>query len=178
MSAFVASDHHFGHKNIINFKRADGSPLRDFSSMEEMHETIINNHNSVVKQNDTTYFLGDVVINNKHGFPILAQLNGKKKLIMGNHDIFQLAEYQKYFYDIRAYRVWPEHGIIASHMPIHENQLVSRWKLNIHGHGHEHWVMKDGVRDPRYFNCCTEEHAYTPIPFETIIALLPTQNDV
>jgi hypothetical protein len=35
---FVISDTHFGHSGIITFKKEDGSPLRNFESVEEMDE--------------------------------------------------------------------------------------------------------------------------------------------
>lgn len=111
MSSFVFSDPHFGHKNIITFKDSDGKLTRPFSSVEEMDEHMVTNINSVVNKKDTIYFLGDVVINRK-ALPIFDRINGRKVLIKGNHDIFRLQDYTKYFEDIRAYKVMPEHGII------------------------------------------------------------------
>ena len=46
---FFSSDWRLSHKNILTFKRADGSPLRVFNTIEEHDEHIIAQHNSVVR---------------------------------------------------------------------------------------------------------------------------------
>ena len=43
---FFISDTHFGHAGILSFKREDGSPLRDFLSVEEMDEHMVERWNS------------------------------------------------------------------------------------------------------------------------------------
>ena len=47
---FAISDTHFGHQNILNFKKEDGTPVRDFDSLEDMHETMVKNWNSVLAE--------------------------------------------------------------------------------------------------------------------------------
>ena len=47
VNRFVVSDHHFGHTNSWEkFKLADGSPLRPFTSDDEMNEAMIERHNA------------------------------------------------------------------------------------------------------------------------------------
>jgi calcineurin-like phosphoesterase family protein len=101
---FYISDTHFGHAGTWErFKNPDGTPLRPFTSTEEMDEKMIENWNSVVKEHDTVYHCGDVVIGKKH-LEKIRRLNGKKKLIMGNHDIFKIPAYQEAgFYDFGLY---------------------------------------------------------------------------
>jgi calcineurin-like phosphoesterase family protein len=122
---------------------------------------MVDNWNRIVRPVDKVYHLGDVVINRKN-LSILDRLNGKKILIKGNHDIFQLKDYTKYFKDIRAYRVFPGHRTIMSHIPIHPDSL-ERWKLNIHGHLHHNFI-----NDDKYLNVCVENTNYTPIDLESI----------
>ncbi len=181
-NTFFISDTHFGHKNIITFKRGDNTPLRDFASVEAMDEHMVENWNSVVKPKDTIYHLGDVVINRK-ALPILERLNGRKVLIKGNHDIFKLRDYSSYFEDIRAYKVMTKEGIICSHIPIHHDSL-SRWKINLHGHLHSNVVTRDElmpplgnngwieymrVPDERYM-CVSVEHInYTPLSYDEVL---------
>jgi calcineurin-like phosphoesterase family protein len=153
---FVISDTHFGHANIIKFVDKNNNNIRPFSDVEEMDSYMIEKWNSVVKDGDRVYHLGDVVIN-RRCLPILDKLNGKKVLIKGNHDIFRLRDYVKYFDDIRAYKVIPEYGIIMSHIPIHPESL-KRWKLNIHGHLHN-----NKLDDPKYKNVSVECINYTPL---------------
>jgi calcineurin-like phosphoesterase family protein len=177
-ATFFISDTHFGHeKTCTVFKREDGSPLRPFSSAEEMDEFMVKAWNERVGKNDKVYHLGDVVINRKF-LNILGRLNGDKVLIRGNHDIFKLEDYTKYFRDIRAFDV--KNGMIFSHVPIHPESL-GRFGTNIHGHLHANRVKKIvGVDpstgelthskeiDPRYFNVSVECIDFAPITLEEV----------
>ena len=169
MTDLFISDPHFGHKNIITFRKDDGSLLRPFSSVEEMDEFMVDKWNGRVRPHDRIYVLGDVAINRK-ALSILDRLNGRKVLIKGNHDIFKLKEYTPYFKDIRAYKILPKHGIICSHIPIHPESL-NRWKTNLHGHLHS-----KTLEDTRYLNVCMEQLNYTPISLEEILVKLENNN--
>jgi calcineurin-like phosphoesterase family protein len=178
-AVWLISDTHFGHeKTCTVFKREDGSPLRPFSSAEEMDEAMIARWNERVRPNDKVYHLGDVVINRKF-LHVLGRLNGDKVLIRGNHDIFKLADYTQYFRDIRGYHVM--NGLILSHVPVHADSL-GRFGANIHGHLHANRVRKPrGVDtktgeilyssdiDPRYHCVCVEQTDFAPILFENVI---------
>ena len=54
MSAFVTSDLHLGHFKILSFDAPDGSSLRPFSCLEEMHQTIRDRWNAKVHKNVLT----------------------------------------------------------------------------------------------------------------------------
>lgn len=161
---WFTSDSHFGHRGVTQFLRANGTKLRPWDNVEEMDEALVKNWNSVVREQDTIYHLGDVAINRK-ALPILGRLNGRKVLVKGNHDIFRLEEYTKYFEDIRAYRVFDT--FIASHIPLHRDQM-DRFCTNVHGHLHSNVVMKDGIPDPRYLCVCVEQTDFTPISKEEV----------
>ena len=177
-SVWLISDTHFGHeKTCTVFKREDGSPLRPFSSAEEMDEFMVKAWNERVRPNDKVYHLGDVVIAKK-SLTILKRLNGDKVLIRGNHDIFKLADYTEHFRDIRGYHVM--NGLILSHVPVHTDSLA-RFGCNIHGHLHANRVMKArGVDaktgeilyskeiDSRYTNVSVEQIDFAPILFEDL----------
>lgn len=175
-AVFLVSDTHFGHeKTCTVFKRVDGSPLRPFSSAEEMDEVMVQRWNERVRPKDKIYHLGDAAIGRKH-LKTLNRLNGDKVLIRGNHDIFKLHDYNEYFRDIRGYHVM--NGMILSHIPVHTDSLA-RFGCNIHGHLHANRVMKPrGVNvktgeilysdkiDPRYLCVCVEQTEFAPILFE------------
>lgn len=168
---FFISDTHFGHNNILTFRKNDGSLLRDFKSIEEMDDTIITNWNKVVKDTDTVYHLGDVAINRK-ALKVLYNLKGRKVLIKGNHDIFKLDDYTEYFDDIRAYKVFTKENFICSHIPLHTESLY-RWKLNVHGHLHGNKVMLSKYKeDDRYLSVCCEQINYTPVDLDYIMERL------
>jgi len=169
---FLCSDHHFSHKALLTFTDADGKRVRNFDSVEEMDERMVENHNLVVMPKDKVYFLGDVAFN-KANLAIVARLNGEKVLIKGNHDQEKLSEYQKYFKDVRGSHQFS--GLLFTHIPVHVDSL-SRWTANVHGHLHTNQVMLPSTPasltaaanrvDPRYFSVCMERLAYTPISLE------------
>lgn len=173
MNTFLISDTHFGHVGCTQFLCDDGSKMRPFESVEEMDEAMIANWNATVAPKDKVYHLGDVVINRK-ALKTLERLNGDKVLIKGNHDIFRLNEYLKYFRDIRAYHVLDR--MLLSHIPVHPDSK-GRFRAQIHGHLHNRIVRKPDpnfylenvmMPDEWYVNVCVEQINYTPVPFEEI----------
>lgn len=166
-------DMHLGHANIITFVDNDGARIRPFDDINEHDEILIKNFNDLVMPDDRVYFLGDLVINRKF-LPKLARFNGKKKLIKGNHDIFQLDDYLPYFEDIMSYRIYPQHGLIFSHIPVHPCQLERRFKCNPHGHTHANSVPMEGskVPDPRYINLCPEKTEFKPVCLDQVLAMV------
>lgn len=170
---WFASDHHFGHANMMNFKKPDGSPLRVFDDADHMNEHMIARHNEVVGPHDRVYFGGDVVIN-KRFLPLIKRMNGKKILILGNHDIFGHKAYlDAGFEDLRAYKIFPKHRIIVSHIPVHDGTL-ERWKANVHGHLHGNLVPSPCGNpwgyDERYINMCMEHlDDYRPMHFDEVL---------
>jgi calcineurin-like phosphoesterase family protein len=156
---FFISDTHFGHANILNFLKPDGTHLRNFESSEMMDEFMIEKWNSVVKPYDRVYHLGDVAMK-KSSIATLARCNGHKRLIRGNHDIFDIEEYLPYFDNIYGSRVLDK--IIFTHIPIHPESL-GRFTANAHGHIHA-----SPTYGPRYYNLSVEAVNYTPISLEDL----------
>lgn len=174
MTAFINTwfmgDLHLGHSNIIAFVNDKGDRIRPFNDIDEHDEILIKNFNDLVMPTDRVYFLGDLVIGRKH-LPKLSRFNGRKKLVKGNHDIFKLEDYLPYFEDIISYRIYPQHGFIFSHIPVHESQLERRFKINFHGHLHDNTVTQHGskVPDARYVNLCPEKTGFKPVSLEQCI---------
>lgn len=160
-NTFLISDTHFGHeKTCTTFKRADGSPLRPFANAEEMNEEMVSRWNAVVRPHDKVYHLGDVVINRKF-LSILDRLNGKKRLVRGNHDIFPTKDYLKYFEEIYGVRVLDD--MILSHIPLARDCITERFNVNVHGHLHA-----NSMNDDRYICVCVENINYTPISIDDV----------
>lgn len=177
MKTFVTADTHFGHKNIVKFTRNDGSKLRPWDDVVAMNRDMAEMWNATVKPDDLVYVLGDFVINRRY-LPIAEELNGRKILVKGNHDVFRLEEYSQYFQDVRACVVLQR--AILTHIPVHPSQLY-RFHHNIHGHLHSHVVTRDVERwdwsgewtdqepDPRY-TCVSVEHTdFKPILLSTVL---------
>lgn len=175
-NTFFASDHHFGHENMMKFFKRDGvTPLRPFKDADEMDEAIIENHNRVVKPNDRVYLLGDLAIARRN-LHKAARLNGRLKLLMGNHDPFVKNQNKDYFnVGIEAVEAFHKFDkFVATHIPVHPSCLSTRWNVNVHGHTHDNLVLKGAanheVVDDRYINVCMEHINYTPISLEEINA--------
>ena len=162
METFLISDTHFGHSNILTFKKQDGSPLRVFNNIQEHDEYLIQQWNKTISPTDKVYHLGDVGFKNWTALSlILSRLNGNKILIKGNHDIFKPSQYLQYFKDIRGSHQLDK--FILTHIPIHP-ESISRWKANIHGHLHS-----NTYKDKQYYNVSVEQLSdYMPVNFETI----------
>ncbi len=163
MNIFLISDTHFGHSNILTFKKKDGSLLRPgFINITEHDEYLIKKWNSVVKPNDKIYHLGDIGFKNFTAIQqVFNRLNGEKILIKGNHDNLKLSQYAQLFKDVRAYHVLDKY--VLSHVPVHP-ECLDRWVGNIHGHLHS-----NNINDKRYINVSVEQlDDYTPISFEEL----------
>ncbi len=81
MKTFITSDQHWGHANIIQL-----SAWRSFEDVNHMNEHMVLAWNKRVNQGDTVYHLGDIFWHVDVARAILPRLNGKIKLIRGNHD--------------------------------------------------------------------------------------------
>ena len=163
---WFTSDTHYGHKNILQYEKE----ARPFETIEEMHEVLIHNWNSVVAPADIVYHLGDFCFgrgNIRHA----GRLNGKKRLVLGNHDVYQSHDYLLYFDKLYGVKFWEQ--CILSHMPVHPRHLGSRWFVNVHGHLHSNNVMIPNhkiIEDMSYFNVSVEQHNLTPVNADVIRA--------
>lgn len=170
MDIFIISDTHFYHKNILTFKRLNNELLRpQFASVEEMNEHMIENWNKIVKENDIVIHVGDLALNvdaNKLE-TLMKRLNGKKYLILGNHD-HHIEEYLKHFEAVRSVFKTSDkvrQPILFSHHPAHTNFFdFNKNYLNVHGHIHE-----KSMNDERYINVSVERCKYTPIHIDEIM---------
>lgn len=150
IETFFISDTHFGHKNILQYE----PDARPFETVEEMNEVLIERWNSVVKSRDIIYHLGDFAFG-KRNISIASRLNGKKRLILGNHDCYPVSEYYNYFE--RVYGAFCWNRCILTHIPIHPGCLGSGYFLNVHGHLHSKVVTgktfwDETLPDMNYFN--------------------------
>lgn len=78
---YYISDLHFFHRRIKEMDQ------RDFETLFEMHEYILERWNQKVRKNDEVFILGDLSFGDGlETYDILSKLNGKLTLIEGNHD--------------------------------------------------------------------------------------------
>jgi len=168
---WVVSDTHFGHANILNFTDSNtGLKVRpEFDTVEQMNECMIENWNSVVKQGDIVYHLGDVLFGDKENFKVMwPKLKGSKRLIVGNHDDIPFLSSGGFFKKVLMWRMFPEFGLLMSHVPLHENSLwrgkdQDKQMVNVHGHIHQN-PSPEGP----YKCVCVEQINYTPVNIEEL----------
>lgn len=129
-----------------------------------MHEYMIAKWNSVVKDQDYVYHLGDVTFQ-YHGLfnNLMHRLKGKKRLIVGNHDKIWNKALINNFEKVALWKGFKEHNFTATHMPARLESLRDG-KFNVHGHIHER-----KMEDPHYINVSVEVRDYTPVHLDTII---------
>lgn len=148
MNIWITSDTHYGHKNITGEEVSSWTTgFRNFKSVQQMNEALIDSINKYVKEDDILYHLGDFAFGNIKTIKEFRESLICKNihLILGNHDeeIEDSLELQKLFTSVGyvytgyigkqkfhlshyAHRVWP-----GSH------------RNTIHLYGHSHGSIPD-----------------------------------
>lgn len=154
---WFTSDTHHSHKNIcIGVSDWDDKEksCRNFQTLEEMNELIVNNINKYVKADDILYHLGDWSFG---GIENILEFRKQIKckniyLVPGNHDHHikknKLLPQKEYDINIYAYdcflEVLPEltkividkKEVILCHFPLEEWENMDRGSIMLHGHCH------------------------------------------
>ncbi|MEX0597467.1 MAG: metallophosphoesterase [Candidatus Paceibacterota bacterium] len=161
---YYIGDLHIGHSAMAK--------KRGFASHEDMFEYMKEKWNAKVNKNDVVYVMGDVVMERRRFIKKLAELKGKKIIVLGNHDRPQdTEEYLKYAIKVTAMVKYK--SMFFTHCPIHPMELDYRVKLNVHSHTHEKSVMKKlfglfSVKDDRYICVSCEHIDYEPKSLEEL----------
>lgn len=162
------SDLHLFHGKMIELCS------RPFADCEEMNRTIISNWIAKVRKEDTVYILGDVAMYHaEETADILNSLPGRKILITGNHDKYNLekAEFRKVFFKIMPYaEIW-DNGckVVLFHYPIEEWDGYFREFYHLYGHVHN----KDTVvkQHERKINVSADVIGFEPKTLDELIEL-------
>ena len=136
MTIRYIADMHLDHQDIIDY---DDRPFRD---TEEMNRVLTERWNSVCKEEDLTYIIGDFCSGGADRWrELLGALNGRKVLLLGNHDnaeaARQMAE-EKLLEDAAPYLEIEDEGrqVVLCHYPI--VPFHNHWFGTIHLYGHVH----------------------------------------
>jgi calcineurin-like phosphoesterase family protein len=170
---WFTSDTHFGHKNIIKYCN------RPFENVEEMDQTIIKNWNSVVKDNDLVYHLGDFMSWAGNSSTIERRyrqyrhaLKGKIFLIEGNHD-YKIGSPFSYALEGKCPLMtlrYQGRKIILCHyaMKVWDASHFDSWHLFGHSHGTLDAVGKS-------WDVGVDSNEFTPISFNDLGAIMNNQ---
>src|SRR5258708_15506074 len=185
MTIWFTSDQHFGHKNILLPTYCD----RPFVDVDDMNRGLIERHNSVVKDSDEVWHIGDFSLNEKFVPLILPQLKGAAHhIVVGNHDGAHI-RHKKYEVATKRYLDYGfksvhqevrnfERKFLLNHLPYlnngdskHEARFpeyrpkdTGGWLL--HGHVHKAWKV-----NKRMINCGVDVHDYFPVALETLLEI-------
>lgn len=155
MNIFFTADTHFNHKNIVRgtseWGDVHGQQVRNFDTLEEHNQVLGNNINSVVKENDILYHLGDWSFGGAESIiEFMNQLQCKNiHLILGNHD-HHIANpnkpYKKLFTSVNQYLVKKING---QHMFLC-HYAMRTWDKAAHGvwmlYGHSHGSLSEYIQ--------------------------------
>lgn len=124
MSVYFCSDLHIGHPLAAR--------LRGFKSVDEHDEAVIDSIAGVSDKRTVIWVLGDVCMR-RDKMPMLSRILGRKRLVRGNHDNFDMGDYLAHFEEIHGFLRYKKFWL--SHCPIHPQEMY-RCAGNIHGHIH------------------------------------------
>ena len=170
MKRYIIADLHFDHFNIIKY---ESRPYRD---EKEMNNTLIHNWNSIVQHDDLVYVLGDFTLSRRKEVitNFLNRLNGRKMLIMGNHDTRKPKDYIECGFEVAIRKpIMVEPGVILMHEPFDDPKLISDNYIYFFGHVHANHTLMDD-----YPNCMcvsVERIGYKPVDLDEYIRKLRKQ---
>ena len=160
------ADLHFGHKNLATH--------RGFQDESYQDEHIIKEWNKVVTgKKDITFILGDVTMEKRTNYHLLDRLNGRKVVVLGNHDAKNHVPTLLEYVDSVCASLKVRHegvNIMLTHIPVHPMEFDYRLAYNIHGHIHDLEVLlPNGEPDSRYIKVCAESVDYKPKTLEQLL---------
>jgi len=175
MKYWFVSDYHLGHSRVLSLCN------RPFKNINEHDNVLITNHNSLVTDNDTVIDLGDVGFRCRPEYlaDCLSRMNGKRIVILGNHDKPLRQAYKKGLLDRLIERKKIEivggetivndkslainkmftidgQDIFCSHYAVRSWPNAYRGAFHLYGHSHNnlpgtHKSMDVGVDTHNYF---------------------------
>jgi len=182
MIYFTSDEHHF-HKEIIDYCQ------QPFSTLESKMNTIIDNHNKVVEEDDTVIHVGDFSlfppktpdwspIWDTYGYvPMLENVLKRYKkvkeriLIIGNHDEFSIKEYKEMgFTSVQEYMTFEvePYTFFTAHDPsFYQPKIYDRICIC----GHVHSLFRT-IPDRKIFNASVDVNNYMLVSINEVIMAL------
>lgn len=191
-NVFFTADLHFRHERIISLAN------RPFKDLTHMDESLIERWNDAVTPEDIVWILGDYSIDGgwREALAYLPRLNGRKRLITGNHDRCwpgksDGAKFQRFYFDAGFESIdafgrlklpptapsTPGRKVLLSHFPYAadhtDDPRHSQFRLRdegswlIHGHVHEQYTVAQ-----RGVNVGVDRWEFRPVSAQTIAHLI------
>ena len=152
MRYFFSSDEHYGHKNIIKYCN------RPFKDVLEMDYIIIQNHNEVVKEEDTVIHAGDFALIGKERVQAyIGLLKGNHVFLQGSHD--RWLSTGRFLWE----KTIDDDQIVVCHYP------MLSWPRSFHGswllHGHSHGNL---TSYPGIYDIGVDNNDFKPVSWQQI----------
>ena len=185
---FFTSDTHYGHSNICSattsWTKGEGS-TRKFDSLEKMNDTLVNNINEVVGENDILFHLGDWSFG---GFDKIPEFRNRIickniHLLLGNHDHHiekNKEDIRLLFSSVNQYLelqvkynvntpIQGEVNFVLMHYPIASwNNMNRGW---IHLHGHVHLPSDKRIAQGRAMDVGVDGNNLKPVSLKDVLKL-------
>ena len=187
MQTWFTADTHFGHANIITY--CD----RPFADVAAMRAELVNRWNARVADDDRVLVLGDFALGRiDETLGVLAELNGTKDLVVGNHDRpfdpdprrraqwtgrYLAAGFRSVTHGTMGYTLAGRHPVLVGHLPYtgdsHGEDRYSELRPHdtglpiVHGHVHTSWHLRG-----RQLNVGVDVNRYAPVSETEIVTTL------
>jgi calcineurin-like phosphoesterase family protein len=157
---YFTGDTHFGDPRVLRLDR------RPFFNMVEHDAALSRNWNETVDPKDEVWHLGDFM-SAKTGdcAELLARLNGRKHLIIGNNDPATTTnspgwESVQHYAELRH----NEHHLILSHYAFRTWNQMGKKSINLHGHSHGRLKPL-----PRQYDVGVDGQELRPVTLEVLL---------
>jgi len=169
MTTWFTSDWHLSHRNIIKYSN------RPFENVDEMDDTIISNHNNLVKEGDDVYYLGDLTFKKHMIEDFMSQIKGRIYFILGNHDRGSRHILKRYCEGVWEFKEIKVEGqsITLCHYPLytHNKSHYNAWCL--YGHHHREVEEVQGKK----MNVGVDVNDFKPVSFEQVSEFMSYRED-
>lgn len=187
---FFTSDTHYSHSNICRAtsKWSDDNLTRDFKSLDQMNDALVNNINEVVGEDDILIHLGDWSFG---GFENITEFRNRIlckniHLVLGNHDhhiernkggVQDLFSSVNHYINLDLRRPserrkgeMDKFKFVLMHFPIASWDGMARNVMHLHGHVHLPPNLR--ISEGRAMDVGVDGNGYYPLDLFEIINLL------
>ena len=173
---YFTSDWHLFHNHIIEY--CDRKP----ASVQQMHQTLVFNHNQIVKPDDELWVIGDISLMSAEfagrvGKQI-EKFNGIKHLVLGNHDEWKAQSFEKIGFTTVHTAMWFKFNDLTFYM-MHDPSkyiVIEKDPKAILLCGHVHTLFQHLLPKKRVINVGVDAWDLKPVSFNQILQLLSDHN--
>ena len=166
---YFTSDWHMGHERLV-LKYCN----RPFRTIRQHDKALPRLANSILTEDDTLYFLGDLTLAGRDYLTLFTKIVQKINtenliLILGNHDRMTWYNYLQMGFDsVHSELYLPEYDLYLTHDPA--NAIKDMSKMWLCGHVHQHWKKISNT-----INVGVDVWDFKPVSIQQIQAIRSSQ---